>query len=518
MLQRFIPSSLRAPATMLAAVAEDAREIEQQEREQQEDRILLLRGGHPQSAQNDNNSAVQGRVFDRLRRFQRLDPQLQLQANAFVLYLISPEVQHKYFVLAKTWPWKRKPYEDRPRIQGHRLMTAIRMLLARMEAGRTSASEAKRIAEALVLNGFLTPLHESEGEVRGSHYFQNVRWYEVVAPGISKTIYAASAPAEALSVGPSGQVRHSVWSVSDGATRANFVFRQRMNPVTRVSRRLPSCLAMVKKTEQPFYAVVNGGKHQLLCLFAHDLARESVAQLYLPDALVQYECPSDGVSTAAPCLHAIRVWTDEQMEVLDFVTKHAQDEWLLSLLDAGAKYKENHQNRAYLASSSVSFYCLTDVDANGHRVSMQELRGRVVLLVNVASQDVDAHLHIPELVDLALKYQHQGLEIVLFPNEQLGAHELLYDIDIQLALDQLTGSAVRLNVMRKADVNGPDARDVFVYLNAHLPGTFGPFVDWQFTRFLVDRRGRPAGRYEPTTLPRVLDEAIWELLQQAPSE
>lgn len=503
---------------MLAAVAEGAREIEQQERQQQEDRLLLLRGGRRQSDQDNDNSAVQGRVFDRLRRFQRLDPQLQLLANAFVLYLITPEVQHKYFVLAKTWPWKKKSYQDRPRIQGHRLLAAIRMLLARMEAGRISASQAKRIAEALVLNGFVTPEHESEGEIYGSHYIQDVRWYEVMAPGILKRIYAAPAPAEGLSVvRPCDQVGYSVWSVSDGATRANFVFRRRVNPVARVSRRFASCLAMVKKTEQPFYAVVNGGKHHLLCLFTHDLARESVAQLFLPDALVQYESPSDeGLNkTATPCLHAIRVWTDEQTEVLDFVTKQAQDEWLLSLLDAGAKYKETHRNYAKLATPSVSFYCLTDLDANGHCVSMHELRGRVVLLVNVASQDVDAQVHLPELVDLALKYQHQGLEIVLFPNDQLGAHELQCDVDIQLALDRLTGSAVRLNVMRKADVNGPDARDVFVYLNAHMPGPFGPFVDWQFTRFLVDRRGRPAGRYEPTTLPRVLDEAVRELLQQA---
>lgn len=496
---------------MLAAIAEDAREIEHQEREQQEDRIQLLRGGHRHSVQDDDNSAVQGRVFGRLRRFQRLDPQIQLLANAFVLYLITPEVQHKYFMFAKKRLWKRQSYEDRPRIQGHRLLAAIRMLLARMEADRTSTNEAKRIAEALVLNGFLTPLHESEGEVHGSHYFQNVRWYEVMASGISK-VYATQAPAaEVVPVRPSNQVRHSVWSVSDGATRANFVFRRRIHPVARVSRRLASCLSMVKKrkSEQPFYAVVNGGKHQLLCLFAHDLARESTAQIYLPDALVQYESPAE-----ADLLHAIRVWTDEQTEVLDFVTKPMQDEWLLSLLDAGAKYKENHRKYAQLASPSVSFYCLTDVDANGHRVSMQELRGRVVLLVNVASQDVDAQVHVPELVELALKYQSQGLEILLFPNDQLGAHELLQDMDILVALDQLSGCSVRLNVMRKADVNGPDARDVFVYLNAHLPGPFGPFVDWQFTRFLVDRRGRPAGRYEPTTLPRVLDEAIRELVQQ----
>ncbi|KAJ0391354.1 hypothetical protein ATCC90586_006159 [Pythium insidiosum] len=70
----------------------------------------------------------------------------------------------------------------------------------------------------------------------------------------------------------------------------------------------------------------------------------------------------------------------------------------------------------------------------------------------------------------------------------------------------------------KHDVNGANARPVFTYLKAKLPGSFGSFVKWNFTKFLVDRNGQPFKRYAPKELPFSFEEDIKALLAQQATE
>ncbi|KAJ0389609.1 hypothetical protein ATCC90586_011275 [Pythium insidiosum] len=67
----------------------------------------------------------------------------------------------------------------------------------------------------------------------------------------------------------------------------------------------------------------------------------------------------------------------------------------------------------------------------------------------------------------------------------------------------------------KRDVNGANARPVFAYLKEQLPGSFGNFVKWNFTKFLVDRNGKPYKRYAPKDLPFSFEEDIKTLLAQS---
>jgi glutathione peroxidase-family protein len=58
---------------------------------------------------------------------------------------------------------------------------------------------------------------------------------------------------------------------------------------------------------------------------------------------------------------------------------------------------------------------------------------------------------------------------------------------------------------------------VFTYLKAQLPGSFGSFVKWNFTKFLVDRNGNPVKRFAPSDAPLSFEQEIVALLEQAPA-
>lgn len=227
------------------------------------------------------------------------------------------------------------------------------------------------------------------------------------------------------------------------------------------------------------------------------------------DALVQYKAGS----TKAPLYHGRKIWNDTHVETLDFMSKERQEELLLALLDAGAKYKESNRDQNKWGSPNASSYSLEEVDADGREFFMEELLGSVVLVVNVASKDPQAPRQYPELVALAEKYREQAFCVLVFPSEQFGGEGQEFDTDAEILSYLVRAYNMNFPVMTKRDVNGPGARDVFLYLNAHLLGPFGPFTEWNFTKFLIDRNGKPFKRYETKDLPQSMEADIQQLLQ-----
>jgi hypothetical protein len=107
------------------------------------------------------------------------------------------------------------------------------------------------------------------------------------------------------------------------------------------------------------------------------------------------------------------------------------------------------------------------------------------------------------------KYRNQGFEILAFPCNQFGGEEPRNHEEILQYLSQFNAN---YELFEKADVNGSHARPVFMFLKAKLPGTFGSFVKWNFTKFLVDRNGVPYKRFSPKDSPFDLEDDIQELL------
>ncbi|TYZ69162.1 hypothetical protein PybrP1_010194 [[Pythium] brassicae (nom. inval.)] len=490
----------------MTQLATRALDIEHEEREHLEELRMLgvdHLGGPPPPP------IVEGRVFERLYRYHLLPVQLQVLADAVAVYLVTPEVRTHVFATGR---W-RHPSAVGPCVRGQKLLDTVKKYVVDTQDDVSDVSHAAReIAEALVLSGFISPVHEPANEKNIVTYVHERDYYELVAPGAQQLL--AAPPAEGG--GGSGLIPHvaplhqkkSVWAVTDGATRAGSVFRKRdaVSDKTRSVREFLATLSLCgsrNRRERKRYAVVNKTQHHALFLFASDCARQELSRVALEDALVRYEAGA----ARAPLHHGLKVWTDTNFEILDFVSKHRQEDWLLALLDAGAKYIEANPAHETWADANASFYSLVDATAAGDEFLFEALIGKVVLVVNVASNDPSAPVQFPELVALADKYAADGLCVLAFPCSQFGDGEQEFETDEEILRHVVQAYDVRFPVLTKRDVNGLRARPAFLFLNARLPGCFGPFTEWNFTKFLVDRNGQPYKRYDTHALPVAAIEA-----------
>lgn len=65
----------------------------------------------------------------------------------------------------------------------------------------------------------------------------------------------------------------------------------------------------------------------------------------------------------------------------------------------------------------------------------------------------------------------------------------------------------------KINVNGDNAHPLYKYLKSKVDGTFGNFIKWNFSKFLINREGIPVKRYSPTTKPLEIETDILKLLE-----
>lgn len=149
-------------------------------------------------------------------------------------------------------------------------------------------------------------------------------------------------------------------------------------------------------------------------------------------------------------------------------------------------------------------------DGQGNDVDLSQYRGKVVLVVNTASQ-CGFTPQYKELQELHQKYHDKGLVILAFPCNQFGGQEPGSDQDIQQFCELNYG--VSFPVMAKIQVNGPDASPLFEHLKDSARGLMKTrAIKWNFTKFLVNKDGDVVKRYAPRTKPAAIASAIEELL------
>jgi glutathione peroxidase len=169
---------------------------------------------------------------------------------------------------------------------------------------------------------------------------------------------------------------------------------------------------------------------------------------------------------------------------------------------------------------------------SGGEVNFADYKGKVLLIVNTASK-CGFTPQYDGLEKLYQKYKDQGLVVIGFPCDQFGHQEPGTDGEIEEFCRLNYG--VTFPLMAKSDVNGENANEVFKWLYAEKPfagfgdsdtGKFmdgmlsrndpdyasNPDIKWNFTKFLLDRKGRVAARFEPVVTPEELDAQIQELL------
>lgn len=157
----------------------------------------------------------------------------------------------------------------------------------------------------------------------------------------------------------------------------------------------------------------------------------------------------------------------------------------------------------------AGFYQLVANNPQGHPIDMSAYQGKVVLIVNTATQ-CGLTPQFEGLEKLYQDYKDKGLIILGFPCNQFGSQEPLGNDVMEETCKVDHG--VTFPLFEKIEVNGPGAHPVFKYLKAKLGGLFGRRIKWNFTKFLIDRNGRPVKRFAPITKPAVIEPYIKELL------
>lgn len=153
----------------------------------------------------------------------------------------------------------------------------------------------------------------------------------------------------------------------------------------------------------------------------------------------------------------------------------------------------------------TTFHQLTATSLRGQLLSMADYAGKVVLVVNTASQCG----FTPQYAGLEVlykKYADQGLMVLGFPCNQFGSQEP--DGPDEIAQTCHINYGVSFPMFEKVEVNGAATHPVFRYLKDELPGVLGKRFKWNFTKFLVGRDGKPLKRFAPFTTPEKMEAAI----------
>lgn len=151
---------------------------------------------------------------------------------------------------------------------------------------------------------------------------------------------------------------------------------------------------------------------------------------------------------------------------------------------------------------SGTIYDFSVKNIDGADVSLGQYKGKTLLIVNVASK-CGFTPQYKDLEEIYRQYKSQGLEVLAFPCNQFGEQEpgdaeeiknfcsLSYDVSFPL--------------FAKVDVNGSNEAPLFKFLKNSLPGILGTkAVKWNFTKFLVDKNGKPVARFAPNDKPNDL--------------
>jgi glutathione peroxidase len=146
----------------------------------------------------------------------------------------------------------------------------------------------------------------------------------------------------------------------------------------------------------------------------------------------------------------------------------------------------------------------------GEMQSLAAYRGKVLLIVNVASQCGFTEQYA-DLQKLYAQYRQQGLVILGFPCDQFGGQEPGTAEEIAQFCQLNFG--VEFPMFAKIDVNGKRAEPLFTYLKQQQRGLLGSRrIKWNFTKFVIDREGNVIERFAPYRKIADLQREVEKLL------
>ena len=157
-----------------------------------------------------------------------------------------------------------------------------------------------------------------------------------------------------------------------------------------------------------------------------------------------------------------------------------------------------------------NIYEFTCEDSSGQKIELNSYQGKVLLIVNTASQ-CGFTPQYEGLEKLQQTFADENFSVLAFPCNQFGGQEPGTNEEIT--------EFCKLNynnnfpIFSKVDVKGNDAHPLFSFLTKEKKGLMGTEnIKWNFTKFLVNKEGEPVSRYAPSTTPEKIQSDIENLL------
>ena len=152
-----------------------------------------------------------------------------------------------------------------------------------------------------------------------------------------------------------------------------------------------------------------------------------------------------------------------------------------------------------------NLYDFTVKNKKGESISLAEYKGKVVLIVNIATK-CGFTPQLTGLEELWNTYEDKGLVILGFPCNQFANQNPGSDDQTQEFCSLNYG--VTFPIMKKINVNGNDADPLYKWLKSKKGGILWSAIKWNFTKFLINKNGEVVHRFAPTASPSSLEKYI----------
>ena len=162
------------------------------------------------------------------------------------------------------------------------------------------------------------------------------------------------------------------------------------------------------------------------------------------------------------------------------------------------------------STKSNSIYQFSVEDIHGKTISLDQYKGKVLLIVNTASE-CGFTKQYEGLEELWQQFKDEGLVVLGFPCNQFGEQEPGSSESI-LNFCQVN-FGVSFPMFKKIEVNGKNAHPLFQYLKNEAAGLLGTQkIKWNFTKFLIDSEGQVFKRFGSFTKPSIISKKVKSLL------
>jgi glutathione peroxidase len=157
----------------------------------------------------------------------------------------------------------------------------------------------------------------------------------------------------------------------------------------------------------------------------------------------------------------------------------------------------------------MTIYDFSATSIKGKKIALSQFKGKVLLIVNTATH-CGYTKQYNGLQTLYQTYQSKGLEVLDFPS-----HSFLQTPEDNAGIEAFCERQFKttFTTFEKIDVNGDQAHPLYLYLRKANKDQIDTKIEWNFSKFLINRQGQVVGRFNAKTTPEMLIETIETLLR-----